>query len=555
MEDFADPEVNEITVICSAQSAKTLTLLCLVAWIIANDPGPILWVTAKLGEAKKLSKGRVLPLLERCAPVADVMPTSRQFKTTLEIYFPGAPLFLTGSESPASLQSTPFRYVILDEARSYPEGALEMVSKRFRSYTHNYKKIIITTPDKEGDAVHRAFLAGDQRRWNVVCPKCGNKHEMIWGDPKTQGGLKWDKNEETYDEEKGLYRLEEVEKTIRYHCWNKECDHVWRDRLDDRKHISTVGEWVAGNPSAPSNTRSYTWNAIVPWWASWKSQVREFLMAKKAIEWSDFSPLKDHINETRGEVWTDQLRFGQDDEYLAKRVAEYDPSEPWEHENRRFMSVDVQGKGGRHFYYVIRAWGLGAKSRLLAYGKAWSWEELKSKAAEWNVKADDVVIDSGQWAPEVYEKVLESGYRWKALKGDDKDGYRVHGKTFLFQKSRVDPTLGHKKGHNIQDIELYVWAKYGVIERMYAFLHGVVGQWEVFPETDSEYNLQVTTWDRRARVNRSGTEMLEWYQKRKEDHYADCEQMQIVAAAATGLLHMPEDMELWKAAKPLPPVP
>jgi phage terminase large subunit GpA-like protein len=101
MEDFADPEVNEITVICSAQSAKTLTLLALLAWLIAEDPGPVLWVTAKLGEAKKISKGRVLPLLERCAPVAEKIPTSRMFKTTLEIYFPGAPLFLTGSESPA----------------------------------------------------------------------------------------------------------------------------------------------------------------------------------------------------------------------------------------------------------------------------------------------------------------------------------------------------------------------------------------------------------------------------------------------------------------------
>ena len=188
MEDFADEAVNEITVICSAQSAKTLTILCLVAWVIAEDPGPILWVTASIDEAKKLAKSRLLPLLERCAPVADRMP-SGNMKTTREIYFPGAPLIITGAESPSSLQSTPFRYVILDEARSYPAGALEMVSKRFRSYTHNYKKIIITTPANEGDTVHRAFLDGDQRRWLVPCPVCGVEHEMTWGDKKSKGGL------------------------------------------------------------------------------------------------------------------------------------------------------------------------------------------------------------------------------------------------------------------------------------------------------------------------------------------------------------------------------
>lgn len=546
MEDYADPGVNEITVLCSAQSAKTLTLLCLLAWTIAEDPGPTLWVTAKLGEAKKLSKGRVLPLLERCGPVAEIMPTNRMFKTTLEIYFPNAPLFLTGSESPASLQSTPFRYVILDEARSYPKGALEMVSKRFRSYSHNYKKIIITTPAMEGDAVHRAFQAGHQARWEVVCPKCGNYHEMRWGDPKTLGGLKWDKNDETYDAEKGVYRYEELAKTIRYHCWNEECDHVWRDQVADRKHISTQGKWVSNNPNAPSNIKSYTWNALMPWWPGWKEQVIEFLQSKKAMEWSDWHPLKDHINETRGEVWTDQLRFGDDDKYLEGRVEDYDPLAPWIEEVRRFMSVDVQGAGGRHFWYVIRAWGAGAKSRLLAYGKAHSWEELRSKAAEWNVPGDNVVVDSGQWAPEVYQEVINSGYRWKALKGDDKDGYKIGGKTFLFQKSWVDPTLGRKKDTKVRDIELYVWAKYGVIARLYAFLHGVVGDWKVFPGTGNDYGLQVTTWDRRARVGRNGHESLEWYQKRTEDHLADCEQMQIVAAAATGLLHAPEELELWK---------
>ena len=550
MEDFADPGVNEITVVCAAQSAKTLTLLALLAWIIAEDPGPTLWVTAKLGEAKKLSKGRVLPLLEKCAPVAERMPTNRMMKTTLEIYFPGAPFFMTGAESPASLQSTPFRYVILDEARSYPKGALEMVSKRFRSYSHNYKKIIITTPGPEGDAVHRSFLAGHQARWVVRCPKCDNYHEMLWGDPKTHGGLKWDKNEKSYDSEKGIYIFDELRKTIRYHCWNPECDFVFRDEMAHRKHISTDGEWKSANPDAPSNHKSYTWNALMPWWPAWDTQVIEFLMAKKAMEWSDWHPLRDHINETRGEPWTDQLRYADDDKYLEGREADYDPLEPWDDEVRRFMSVDVQGAGGRHFWYVIRAWGAGAKSRLLAYGKALSWEELKSKAAEWGVAPDNVMVDSGQWAPEVYQQVMDSGYRWKALKGDDKDGYKIHGKTYLFQKSMVDPTLGRKKDLRVRDIELYVWAKYGVIARLYAFLHGTMGDWRVFHGTGDDYKLQVTVWDRRARVGRNGHESLEWYQRRTEDHLADCEQMQIVGAAAVGLLHMPEELELWaKAAK------
>jgi hypothetical protein len=543
MEDVADEGVNEVTVICSAQSAKTLTVLALLAWIIAEDPGPILWVTSSIEEAKKLAKSRLKPLLERCEPVARKMPVG-VLNTTREIYFPGAPLIISGAESESSLQSTPFRYVILDEARSYPPGALEMVSKRFRSYTHNYKKIIITTPANEGDAVHQAFMAGDQRRWLVQCPQCGNEHEMTWGDDKSTGGLKWDKNEETFDAEKKVYRYDELYKTIRYECWNPECDHRWLDIVEHRKYIGTNGRWQVHNTNAPTNVRSRTWNALVPWWASWKSQVREYLLAKKALEWADFYPLRDHINETRGEPWSDKLRFANDDKYLIDRIEDYDPTSEWAYEKRRFMAVDVQGAGGRHFYYVIRSCGFAGKSRLLAYGKAWSWDELKAKAEEWKVEPDNVMIDSGKWAPEVYEKIVASNYRWKALKGDDKDGFRVAGKTWLFQKSLADPAIGTEHAGKVRTIELYIWAKYGVIERLYALMHGAMGDWKIFQDTHEDYNLQVTTWDRRPRIGRLGNEVMEWYQKRTADHYGDCEQMIVIGMAATGLLHQPKDGEL-----------
>ncbi|MFZ4695702.1 MAG: phage terminase large subunit family protein, partial [Verrucomicrobiia bacterium] len=52
MEAFADESVNELSCMCSAQSAKTLTMLCLLAWAIAEDPGPILWVTSSVQEAR-----------------------------------------------------------------------------------------------------------------------------------------------------------------------------------------------------------------------------------------------------------------------------------------------------------------------------------------------------------------------------------------------------------------------------------------------------------------------------------------------------------------------
>ena len=230
-EAFADEGINEISAMCSAQSAKTLTILCCLLWAICEDPGPILWVTADRQEAVKLVKGRLIPMMERCAPVWARVPKERGKRNTLEIYFPGAPLIITGAKSPASLQSTPFRYILLDEVRSYPPGALEMVEKRTRAYPHNYKKIIISTPDAENDALHAAFIKGDQRHFHAELP-CGHLQELEWKDKNEKGGLKWD----SIKDANGVRDLEAIRRTVRYEC--AECGAVTPGLLTHRSKAS-----------------------------------------------------------------------------------------------------------------------------------------------------------------------------------------------------------------------------------------------------------------------------------------------------------------------------
>ena len=191
---------------------------------------------------------------------------------------------------------------------------------------------------------------------------------MEWGDDKTVGGLKWDKNERTYDATKDQWRWDALEATVRYHCWNPDCDQVWRDNFSDRKYISTNGRWEVRNPEAPSNVRSYHWNAVLPYWPKWNLQVREYLLALRALDYGDIQPYKKHVTETRGLPWSTVYQYGRGEKYLENRRADYDPLAVWEEELKRFMTIDVQGKNGRHYRWVIRAWGAKAKSRRIAYG-------------------------------------------------------------------------------------------------------------------------------------------------------------------------------------------
>jgi hypothetical protein len=545
---MADPTVNEIIIMCSAQSAKTLTMLAMLAWIIIEDPGPTLWVAKSKEEAKKLSNMRLYPLLERCGPVAERLPAKGPQRKTLELYLPGMPLVLAGSDTLAALQSTPYRWVFCDEARSYKKGVLGMISKRFRSFGGSYKKIVISTPANEDDEFHNAYLAGDQRVWMVPCPACGNEHDMDWGDHETVGGLKWDTNETTYDKERGDYRWDELGKTIRYKCWNPECNHVWRDKPSERKPISRDGKWVKTNENAPSNVRSYNWNALLPYWANFEPQVREYLQSLRMLSTGNIAPYRDHINETRGQVWSDHYAYAKHDKYIEARRTKYNPREIWEEEKERFLTVDVQEKGGRHYVYVVRAWALGGWSRKLTHGIAWSIKELREIAAEWKVKAENVAIDSGAFTSEVYGYVVESGYKWKALKGDDRWSFVVEGEHWLYQVTKADPAIGTKEQGRVRPISLRVWANYGTLDRLLAMMHGYVGKWELDDQSDDdEYARQVTAKGRRKKTNKKGESVSEFYNKRKDDHYCDCEQMQIICASGTNLLSAPLPLE--KAAE------
>ncbi len=547
MEDIADPTVNEIVIMCSAQSAKTLTLLAALAWIICEDPGPTLWVAHNDKEAKKLSNMRVYPLFERCGPVAERLPPKGPQRKTLELYLPGMPFIITGAEATGALQSTPYRIVVCDEARSYKKGTLGMISKRFRSYGSNYKKIVISTPDSEMDELHQAYLAGDRRILKIACPKCAHEHDLDWGDRESTGGMKWDTTDETYDSVNGSYRWDELYKTIRYQCWNPDCDHAFREirpHSSERKYISRHEKWVATNPNAPSNVRSYNWNALLPYWPEWTLQVREYIEALQALSVGNIKPYKDHINETRGQVWSHLFAYAKHDKYLEQRKTAYNPRDPWPEEKERFMTIDVQAKGGRHYVYVIRAWGLGGWSRKLTHGIAWSLDAIRTIAAEWQVQATKVVFDSSAFTSEVYKYVVESGYKWKALKGDDRWSFKVEGEDMLYQISKADPAIGTTQQGRVQTISLWVWAKYGALDRLLAMMHGYIGKWEIDPEgTDDEYARQVTAMGQRTITDRRGISRQEFYNKRDDDHYCDCEQMQIICAAATSLLSAPLPLE------------
>ena len=536
MEVFADNTVENISVMCSAQSAKTQTMLCLLSWALAQEPAPAMWVTSTGDEAAYFMKTRLVPTIKGCKPLARQLISGKGAINKMEVTFAAASLVTTGSASPSKLQSKPVRWLFLDEVRNYPEGALEMVQKRTRAYW-NSRTLIVSTPDTENDAVHRAFLSGDQNIWMFPCPECEKTIPLKWD------RLIWDKDIAKGAD--GVYDFEKLAETIRMAC--PECEKEWTDNPQVRRHISENGKFVAQNPTAKKENKSFHWNALLPPWVKWKDLVEEFVVGTSAIKNGDPSPLKDFINESLGEPWQEKMISIEDDS-VDKRRGDYDLDEDWEEEYTRFLSADVQGAGGQHFWYVIRAYAkTGAVSRLITYGKCFSEAELLQVAKDNRVHHRRCLIDSGYQTGWVMRFCQHNG--WKPFRGDGAKSYvHRHPKTKkairrIWTESMAEPDLGTKATGMRKRISRYIWSNDSAKDLLAEMIGGYVGNWTIARNTDQTYIKQMTAEMRVDKTNAKGQISHEWRQIRKDNHLRDCELMILVAAVATQTLGYDQSLD------------
>lgn len=527
LEACADDEVQTVSAMCSAQSAKTESMLAFLCWLVAEDPGPCMWVTSSEEEAGKFATERLWPAMEACERIAKMMPTKRGLKKAREVFFPTMPLEIIGSNAPSKLQSKPRRWLLLDEVRNWPPGALPMVLKRTRAF-HNARRIIISTPGDEHDHVHQQFLAGDQRHYYVACPHCGEMQLLEWS------RMKWEESEETMPGGKYIFDL--LAKTIFYECLAG-CKIV--DVPADRRSMVRLGEWRRHNLAAPKNHVSFTWSAMLPEWVPWRSLVEEFLSANRALSWGDHEPLKAFICESLGQPWKSSMRYREETGFLADRMVDYNIRETLEGERRRFIGVDVQKDC---LYFVCRAFGAQGRSRLIDYDRLINFDELRGKVTELGVDPDDVVVDAAHRSQEVYEAIAESRYKWKAFWGDNRHFFSVDGLKRSWTVNDVDPAIGTVHEGRVKPIRLYHWANPTIKDKLEWLMRGSGPAWEIPKKVSEDYLKQLTAERREELVDTYGHETFRYVKIRRDDHYRDCESMVLVAATITESIGFPSEI-------------
>lgn len=308
MKAFTDPKIHRIVMVSASQIGKSELELNIIGYIIAQDPGSILYVHPTIEDARKFSRLRVAPMIRESRVLRDRVSDIKSRdsgNTILQKSFPGGMLTITGSNSPSALASTPARYIIGDErdrwtASAGAEGDPWGLAQARQATFYNAKAVEVSTPTIKGASnIETSYYLGTQERWCHKCPECGEYHEIVFDNikftpifSKVNGKKNW-----------------KLKDGVTWCCPGCGCiipESVMRKQ---------PAKWVAENPEAyEKGIRSFWLNAFSSPWTPWSKIALEFLDAK-----DDPERLKVVYNTLFGQLWDDRGDLEDEDTMLARR--------------------------------------------------------------------------------------------------------------------------------------------------------------------------------------------------------------------------------------------
>lgn len=292
--------IREVWVMKSSQVGVTEMSVNWLGYTMDYAPGPamVLMPTLEARDTWKVQK--LNPLLTDTTCIRDLLGglRSRDAAHSKELIdFPGGILFLAGGNSPNSYAQKSVRNLMMDDLDRFPmqiaeEGdPVELARNRVKSFPR-HKLLFASTPTIKGASlIERGYEQGDQRRYYVECPHCGERQVLSWSHVRANVTL----TAADYICEQGCI-IEEHHKPA----------------------MLEGGIWIPEHPER--RVRSYHISALyapIGLGPSWLDLVLNFKRVHK-----DPQSLKTFINQNLGEAWEDQTDKLKPNE-LAKRAGEY----------------------------------------------------------------------------------------------------------------------------------------------------------------------------------------------------------------------------------------
>lgn len=535
LEALVDPRVRQVSVIASIQTSKTTIAEIGLCYIIANMPGPTLWLDQTDEDARDQAESRLGPIFEECPPVKALFPLNRhRMKTATKHFSNGMSLWVLGANNKTNLQRRSIRWLIMDETWRAPAGHMAEAEARVSAFGWLGKCLFLSQGGEEHDDTHRKFDSTDQREWTFQCSECDFRQAWKWEN------IEWSKDART---DTGEWNFSLVRSTASLRCEGCGCQFEDDDRT--RRRLNATGQYVAQNPTASSENVGFHWNSLCA--MSWGRLAEIYLRAKQTARSGDLEPLKIFYQKRLALPWCDFV----DDFRLEIDPSRYRMGESWDQEGAieargrileapvnpedvaaplRILTVDCQMD---HLFAVARSWSADGSSRLLWHERILTWEDVESLQERFNIHSRLVFVDSGYATYDVYRECARRG--WTALMGDRRATFlhklRDGSKAHRFYSPRRKVVLSHS-----QACSVFYWSNLNVKDMLARLRRNQDpdrgATWEIPEDVGEDYLKQMES---ERRVKKGGKWL--WVQiGDRPNHYLDCEAMQICAAVMLKLI-------------------
>lgn len=397
-----NPAVKQLCVRAPTGGAKTTLLEVVTPAVITLAPGPMQINGQTDNTAKDWCETRLIPTLEACPPVALLFPTNRHDKRKTTILFPHMPL-LVGAANMSSLQEKSMRYEWGDEVWRWKKGMVKEMKARHHD-RWNAKTILVTQGWDYGHDMDAEFDSGDLYVWGFECPHCDRWQKYVWEQIKYTTTLN----------ESGEPDLKAIVKSMHYDCLG--CGAEFKDTTAQRRVLHSRASYRMEREGTMDGHISITYPAFGVWWISWATLGMEWIKANEQKKIGNLEPLKQFIQKRKAEVWIEEEMLVAPD--MEEVKGGFSIGSHWPDEHERYMANDVQAKDGRHFFSGIGAFSKEGAARVLWAGKLESYEEIRAKQIEYEIRGMRVGLDSAHETEEV--ESMCARHDWISLIGDDR---------------------------------------------------------------------------------------------------------------------------------------
>ena len=299
-----------------------------IGYIIDQQPSNVLFLSGDAELSEEAMTGKIDQMIESCGLRHLIRPNIaskrnvRTGDTAKSKEFPGGRLFSGSTQAVNKLgRQRSICYGFIDDFEVAPKsdekaGSITaLIEQRFATFYARMKLYYISTPElKQSSNIEPVYLMGDQRRFFVPCPCCGDFIVLEWNvqiDEKENAGVTWDLDDQ------GKY----IEGSAGYIC--QSCAEKFP--IDRHKYeMNLAGQWRPTADPVSSDHRSYHISSLYapPGMYNVEYYVKRFIEAYPQGAKPNIQKLKTFYNVVLGQTWEDRGESPKASE-LSKATRDY----------------------------------------------------------------------------------------------------------------------------------------------------------------------------------------------------------------------------------------